>query len=441
MTTSPPPNARSFAWVFLCLFAFGASFIAVAIPRTDPIAPFDGLVYADAFDRAMSGQVAVRGDQVGRASFELVACSPLFVRGTFPYVYAGEWTCGSDEPPPVLASAAWIHPPTAFFLDALIAKFLSMLSSSIAPFTASRMAGALWFALGGTLTVAFAALWGAPLWRSTAVIAAFLPTPLFFAIFSYTTPDRFSLIAGSLVMIAGTLWWRRKRGAAWLFLAGLMSGGMFKQTFILADIGLVALIAALWWQARRTGAELPRARSVVTGMSALLAGGAAGVLGWHALKHQLGIPLPARTAPDPFTVVPGLDGAIRLLYQHAYLTPLGDTLPIMLEPGASIGIAVMLTLAAAGAAIGAVLYRRLADRVFPLGLAALLTLGPGALAISILGGASSGNWLPGSPRYALAAFPLYVLPLLVAAERRVVWIGGACLAAVGMLAWAVFPLR
>jgi hypothetical protein len=435
-----PAAGGAYGVIFLVFLVYAWAFITVVVPRTYPVAPADGLVYADAFDRALAGRVTVRGDTILRPTLDLVACSPVVTGPIRSWLVPAGWNCRSDEPPPEIRTTAWIHPPTSFFLDAAVARIIAAVRGRLDAFTAGRLAGGLWFALGGTLTVFLAALWGAAPWRSAAVLAAFLPTPLFFSLFTYVTPDRFALAVGSLVLIAGTLWWRGQLAVHWLFLAGLVSGGVFKQTFILAAIGLVALVLSLWWQARRTGSAGRTGRDTVIGMAWLLAGGLIGVVGWHFLKHRLGVELPPRTAPDLFTVEPGLNGAIGILFQHAFLTPLGDNLGGTLEPLATVGLAALLALALAGAAFGAVFYADPAEQIFPLALAAILTIGPGGLAISMLGGVSSGNWLPPSPRYTLAAFPLYVLPLLAAADRRVVWLGGLITAAVGLAAWAAFQL-
>ncbi len=441
VTTGRGATGRwTYAGIFLALMLFAAVFIAVVIPRTYPVAPADGLVYADAFDRALAGRVTVRGDAIGRPTLDLVACSPVITGPIRPWLVPAGWSCGSDGAPPVILSTAWIHPPTSYFLDATLARIVMAADGRLDPFSSARLAGAVWFALGATLTVWLAALWGGPPWRSAAVLAAFLPTPLFFSLCSYVTPDRFALAVGALVPIAGTLWWRRQLAAPWLFAAGLAGGGLFKQTFLLADIGLVLLVATLWWQARRTGLNGRSGREATVGLAWLTAGSFVGVVGWHVLKHRWGVELPPRTAPDLFTVEPGLDGAVGILFQHAFLTPLGDNLAGTLEPLATLGLAALLTLVTAGAAFGAVFYRGLADRIFPLALAAILTIGPGGLVISVLGGVSSGNWLPPSPRYALAAFPLWVLPLLILADRRAVWAGGLAAAAIGLAAWAAFPL-
>lgn len=438
--TPPCPASRTHAAIFLSFLAFGAVYIAAVVPRTYPVAPADGLVYADAFDRAMAGRVTVRGDTIGRETLDLVACSPLITGSIRGWMVPAGWDCGSDAEPPKIRSTAWIHAPTSFFLDVAGARLICLLTGMTNAFTAARLLGAVWFALGATMTVMLAEAWGAPPWRAAAVLAAFLPTPLFFSLFTYVTPDRFALAVGALVFLAGTRWWRRQLPAPWLAAVGVISGGLFKQTFIVADMGLVALTAALWWQSATTGTAGRTGRETMLGMTWLLAGSGCGIVGWHLLKLQWGVELPARSGPDLFTIVPSLDGALSILFQHPFLTPMGDTRGFMLEPLTCVGFAALLTLATAGAGFGAVFYRRLADREFPLALAGLVTVGPGGLLISILGGVSSGNWLPASPRYVLAAFPLLVLPLLLLANRRPIWIGSLAMAGLGTLAWAAFPL-
>ena len=43
--------AGTYAGIFVCLLAFAGVFTAVVAGRTYPVAPADGLVYADAFDQ------------------------------------------------------------------------------------------------------------------------------------------------------------------------------------------------------------------------------------------------------------------------------------------------------------------------------------------------------------------------------------------------------
>lgn len=277
---------------------------------------------------------------------------------------------------------------------------------------------------------------GGPLWFSK----AFLPTPLFVPIFTYITPDRFSLFVGALVLLVGKLWWHRRLNYPWLAIAGTISGGLFKQTFIAADIGLLALIIGLSLQSRHLGMATRNIRELVFGMSSLFLGSCFGLLCWQMLKNQWGVDLPPRTGPDLFTIVPDLDGALGILFRSQYQTPLGDNTVLMLEPFASYGLASLLTLATSGASFGAIFFVRLKDRIFPFALAAVFTSGLGGLIISILGAASSGNWLPPSPRYLLAAFPVIILPLLLLARRRVVWISALAVLPLALLAWSTFPM-
>ena len=430
-------RARELALVFLTLLVAGIAMNLVIIPRVYVTAPADGVVYLDAFERAYAGRITVQGDQVSPTVIDRVVCSdripdPLIVEAT-------DWECGEPREPGFQASTAWIHPPTYFFVDALLARSVTAVLPTTDPVDAARLLGALWFAAGGTLLVILGGLWGARTWPSTIVILAFLPTPLFTAIFAYLTPDRAVLLVGAGVLIAVTWCLRGRLAPPWLAVAGIAAGGLFKQTFVLAALTGALLIATVWLLGQRGGADRIPARRAGSAIAWLLGGTAAGVVGWQLLKASWGEPTSPPTGTDPFTLEPGLGSLLRLMFHGTVGIPAGDTI-IDLQPNGMLGIAALLTLLTAGAAFGALMYGSTRDRVWPVALTGVLAIGLGGVAIGILGSVSAGDWLPPSPRYVMPAFAAYVVPLLVLAQSRILkWLLTA-VALIGALSWLVTPL-
>ena len=430
---------RTWASVALALLLAGLALNLAILPRTFNLSPADGLVYADAFDRALAGQVTVRGDMVGATTLDLAICRPP----AHPLIAASvEWDCDPNgSRVPTWQTTAWVHPPTYFFIDAAATNVVRLVVPSADPFDVARVLGAFWFAAGGTLLVCLSCLWGGRPWPSAAVVAAFLPTPLFVGTFGYITPDRGVLIISTTTLIVCTLWWRGRLSSLWLALVGLMCGGVIKQTIVLAAFAGALLLAALWWQANYRGKGTTRTgRQTAVGIGLLLTSAAIGVLSWQLLKAQLGAELPPRTSPDFLTFAPGLDSAVALLFHGAYQIPLSDSAAAALEPISSLGLASLLTLLVAGAAFGALIYGSWTDRIFPMALAGVIAIGLGGLVIGVMGSVSSGDWLPPAPRYVMAAFPAYLLPLAVQSSRARVLVPMLAILLLGVASWALQPL-
>lgn len=427
------PGWRVFAAVFLVLATLGIALNLIVVPRTFSATAADGLVYVDAFDRALTGNPTVRGDIIGPTALQEVLCGDP--RNTVS-PGAQDWDCEDPDPADVqLQTTAWVHPPTYFLVEATVARAVHLVAPQVSVFMIGRMLGAVWFAIGGLLLVILGALWGARPWPATAAVAAFLPTPLFTSNFSYVTPDNAVLIAGAVVPICVTQWWRGSWPAWTLAPAGLLAGGLIKQTFLPAVIAGALLVGFLWLQARRTGDDGRTSGQSVLALAWLLGSAAIASIGWQLIKSTWGVDLPARTGPDPFTLAPDPSSAVALLFQGTWLIPGGDTNAFALEPLAMVGISALLTLITAGASFGLLLYGGWSDRLFAVALAGVIGIGVSGLVIGMSGSLTAGNWLPPSPRYVMAAFPLYAVPLLVIARVRWVWVVMIAVTAVGFWSW------
>ncbi len=436
VAVSPTPGWRTSGAVFLVLLLAAGSLFLVVVPRTFHVAPADGIVYVDAFHRALQGQVTVRGDLVGDTALDEAACrQPSLPADSL------QWDCDPESGrQSTWRSTAWIHPPTSFFADAALTRAVGVVAPNVNPLDIGRLIGALWFALGGLLIVLLASAWGARPWAAAAVMLALLPTPLFVDTFAFVTPDRWVLIVGAGALLAATLWWRHHLAVPWLGVVGVVCGGLVKQTFLLAAATAMLLLVLLWWQDRRSRDPSRTGREVGGALVWLGGGAAVGAVLWQLAKISWGQPAAPAAAPDFLTLPARPDTALSLLFHGAWQIPMNDSAAVALEPMALLGISALMTLLLAGAAWGALFYRQPSEPGWPMAAAGVIAIGIGGLVVGVMGTLSGGAWLPSAPRYVMPAFAAYAVPLIVLAHRR--WLLGLmwALAAIGALSWAFAPL-
>ena len=102
-----------------------------------------------------------------------------------------------------------------------------------------------------------------------------------------------------------------------------------------------------------------------------------------------------------------------LVFTGATKFTLGDVVEMGREPFASQGIAAV---------------------------AGLIVVGLGGALASLAYAATGGVLLPPAPRYVFGGFAALVIPLLVLARRKPIWIVSAVLALLGLASWWFFPL-
>jgi hypothetical protein len=391
-----PPRSRwrnGSAWlaVFGVLLLTSTILTLANIERSQSIAPADGLVYVDAYNRALEGEVVRRGDTVGVAALETFLCEPsnasvvaAFAQ-LFPAESGDQVTECADANTATVESTAWIHPPSYFWVTAAAGSIITALAPDVSPLSAGRVVGALWFAAGGVVLVGVATLWGARRWAATGVVAAFAVTPAFVGVFSFVTPDAAFLLVSAVVCGAATLWWQRRLALGWLFAAGVFSV-LFKQPHVLAAVAAVGL------------------------------------------------------APDPFAYPFDLNGVMATAFTGVTKLTFGDSPGVFLEPLAGGFLAAVVLAGLLGAAVGAVLYEERWNDMRSLAMSAVLVIGFGGALVSAFYAASGGIMLPPSPRYVWGAFAAFAIPLLVVAHRRVVLVPAVVLWGFGILAWWTFDL-
>lgn len=425
--------------VFLVLLVAGTAVNLAILPRVYNIAPADGVVYLDAFDRALDGQVTVQGDRVSAEVLDQIVCT---AHNPHPLVrLATNWTCGDEEPEPGRpqdwgATTAWIHPPTYFFAEAGMTRAVGTVLPDADPVAVARVLGSVWFAAGGTLLVLLGVLWGARPLSATLGVLAFLPTPVFVSTFAYLTPDRAVLLVGAGTLIAVTAWLRGRLPLVWLALVGLLVGGLFKQTFVLAALTGALLICVIWLLGMRGHGQRLATSSALLASGLLVGGAVVGAVAWQAIKSGLGQPLPPRPEPDALTLSAEPGNLFTMMFQGAVSIPGNDSQLPALEPLAMLGISAMMVVITAGAAMGTVLIQPPDQRLWAIAVTGVLAIGLGGVVVGILGSVSAGNWLPPAPRYVMPAFAAYVTPLLVlAGQRRWLAVLLAGVAVIGTWTW------
>lgn len=438
-------NLLAYVAVFAALLAFSGALNFAIVQRAPTLPMADGVMYLDAFDKARQGIVTREGDDVGLAARSEWFCDPrnaetleaytrlLLAPGETPRYASAAEACADVSANP-LKSTAWIHPPTYFALTAWLSDLATAVVPSIEPSSAGRAQGVLWFAIGGTLLVWVAHLWGARRTYATVVLMALATTPGFVAVFGYITPDVTFLAVGAGLIAGATLWWRDQMARPWLIALGLLAA-IIKQTLTLSVAAAVLLLVVLQWQTKKRSWG-----QVITASALLLGGATAGVLGWELVQRTVLAGTPTALAEDPYAMPADVNGLMGLVFTGATQFTVGDVIELAREPWAAQGIAAIATVAIFAASLGLLFYGSRRDELLPMAAAGLLVVGLGGAAVSLAYAASGGVVLPPAPRYVFGGFAALVVPLLVLARLTPIWITSAALALLGLLSWWYFPL-
>lgn len=422
-------SLRTAASIFMALLALSLTLNYVVLQKMPGVSPVDGIVYADALDRALQGGVTVKGHTMGDPTSEYVACRGVYGWGDF------DVPCGGPYPDLIKGyTSAYVHAPTYFLATAGVVKVAQIAFPDAYPFDLARMVGALWFALGALVMVLLAVRWGARPWLATLVIAALMPTPTFVTMFAFITPDTMALLVCASMALGVTLWWQERLPAWALFFFGLLAAAV-KQTYFLAAIACLLLIGVLWWtQHRRSG------RQSLVAAAWFAAGAVGGMIAWEIIKRLIAIQDTLPTGADPLAYPVNFNGVFGLIFVGARDLPVEAAGPLMAMPAATTAMAAGLVLALAAAAGGALLYRSSKSNEFALSAAGLTSIAVGGLILSSIYFVTSGIFLPPAMRYVFGAFPLYAVPLMLVVRSRVLRALIFAAALVGFVAWFLFPV-
>lgn len=439
----PPPatargaTIRRYALIFATLLVASTGYTAVMVAKLPDMSPIDGLVYMDAFDRAMSGQATVRGDVLQDRTIDFLAC-----RGSYVFGSAG-LTCGpngralrDDDRARFNDSvnSAYVHPPTYFLATAAAVHAVQAVWPGDADdFDLARGMGALWFSLGALLLIRAAALWGASPWAAMLVMLALLPTPTFMSMFTVISPDAMGLVVAGGIVLGVTMWWQRRMAAWPLLFFGILACAV-KLTYVVSVFAGVIVLAFLWYGRRSRGVG-----ETVRAAAWLLAGSMLGVLAWEVIREIIA---KAETVPvgssGPYVLQPSIESLISLLVVPGAGIPAQAAGSV---PSVTIASGLLLGMLTAGAAGGALVYTRRTGLRFALAAGGVTSLVLAGFVVSVLTLISDGVLLPAASRYAFGAWPFYVLPLLLLARRR--WVAAVCviIALVSMVSWLTWPVQ
>ena len=428
MSGAEAPTWRTYLAVFTVLLGVALSVNAVVLAKLPGLTPIDGIVYADALRHALEGHPILEGDVLDEEAWRESLC----VGQNSSDAAAPELSCQpAADVPPTMPTTAFIHPPTYFFLTAGQVRAVQAVLPDVSPFAAARIINSWWYALGGVLIVAAAVRFGARVWPATAVLAALAGTPTVVSLSSFVTPDNAVFAVSGLIALAVAAW-REGRIGTPLLAASALSVGLLKQTFLLGAVAGAVLIVALAVTQRDTGW-----RRALLGASALLGAAAAGVVGWQIIRESLGTDL--TLPPDPFAVPATPLGALHIAFRGFLLFP-GDVAgPISPIPPGLAGLAAAVSAGLIAAAGGALLYRPSQDPIWAVALTGMAAVAVGGVAISALYYAVSGIFLPPAPRYVGGVLAVYLIPLLVVASRKAVWVGALAIALANGALWLALP--
>ena len=191
----------------------------------------DEYVYVDAVDKAMRGVLNRQNAMVDDYTARSLVC-----RGVeqFPSTW-GE--CDQPIDPDRLPyrgySTASIHSPLYFFLTALLAKCILFMSPGTDMMDAARLTGALWLGLGLSATWYLLRALNANRVVTLTVSLLLLASPHLRWSNFYVTPDSFSLLAGSLTMLA-CLKMLRRQWSPWTLVVTSSFIGTYKVSMVFA---------------------------------------------------------------------------------------------------------------------------------------------------------------------------------------------------------------
>jgi hypothetical protein len=442
-------NLGAFGWrtylsILLVLLAFSATLNVVVAAKLPGHGVVDSLVYVDALDKATRGEL-VRNDSVlDEYTLRLRACEGwAFADLGNPWV---DWSGNTGDPEPAQiqclpgsesrpaptvegkGTTAYVHPPTFFFLTAGFARAVQTVFPDADTYYLARLANSLWFALGGWLLVVLATLWGARPWPATAVVAALAVSSSFVNIYGFLSPDVLALPIAALGLVLITLWWRASRHWAWLFPVGVLTVAFKSNLVVIVPLLILFLLTLTFFGHRRSWREF------IAPTAALILGAGVTLVIWRGF---LADPILYNYAQDPFMVPLAAENIPKYLLNplDPGRNPSFTTWPHLVQSQWTTVISTALALLIPGAIVAGWLTATKRSILFATAMSGIVAGLFTSLAFSLMGYLQTGLLFPPAIRYAFAALAICILPLLLLAHRRLVWLVCLTLAVGGLLAW------
>lgn len=364
------------------------------------VSPIDEYDYTDALDKADRGELSNTGDKVDQYARQVTVC-----RGLIAINPPAPDACGlpqSDAAVPRNGfTAADIHPPTYFFLTAVVSKAVRAVGLTNDLLIAGRLVGALWLTLGMLAMVALARAWGAGWVTPMLTAMAIGASPLLVSVSGYLTPDALGLLVGSGALLATTRWQQGRLHWGPLLLMSLIPA-FVKVPFVLAPLfgAVVLLVAGL--------AGSTPWRRALPGAVILVAGAGAGAVLWQLVRGALAVGVPT-LHPDGPPVA--LSNFARFIGYYLETVPITSGAPMPVPTMLIVAVKPLMWLLLV-AALGGMLFRRRHDPLLPVCWAGMAGMVLGSSVLSLIVLLASGGFLIGEPRYGLALLPLFAVPLM-----------------------------
>jgi hypothetical protein len=417
-------------WIAVgALLVLAASLVVgLHVRRYTTLSPIDELQHYDYLVKASRGQLVRNGERVGQEAMREEACRGI--DAVFQTPPCDSATFDPSHYQELGYNTASSQSPIYYAISGLIARAMAALLGFESLFTAARLTGAFWLALGLAAVVGIARR--IDVGRAGIVLACgvLLFSPVVLHAHATVNADAVLLAAGGAVMLATLV--AEERGGRWLSLpvaAGFIAFAA-EPTTIFAS-GTAALYLGLRslgaWRRMPTKAAL---RMMLVGIGLLLAVVAANeATGWF--KQSIALDVPAVTLPkDVQLAAPEITSEHVLTAIPALMTPLRDPyLPAFLSAPSVRATVRMTDLVLVSLLIAAATMSRPGSRVVTLAVSVLIVGFVAGPLLVLYNFSTSKVYFPIPSRYGLSMAPTIVAVAASVVTRRNTAITGSLLLA------------
>ncbi|MDJ0350962.1 hypothetical protein [Cryobacterium sp. PH29-G1] len=294
--------------IVLVMVALGVSG-TVAVVHTDQMSPVDEWVYIDYLEKLPTQGIVHRGEDIGAAALDQMACSGVKIYGPMGPPCGSDYEAHIRDFPYQGQTSADLYTPIYFGATWVVGGAIHLLTGTD-QVTSWRLTGALWQALSMVLMFFLFRLWNVRPLATLALGLAVIASPFSWWTYSYVNTDAPSFALGVLLLLATTKFIRGHWSGWWIVAVSALAMGI-KATNILGICAVGLYLVVQWLYERRsitwrglktTRPELP-ARSWFALPGFALAAGAAGavVTGvWTVIRSMVAL----TDSPDQGTTVP-----------------------------------------------------------------------------------------------------------------------------------------